>query len=121
MEIYAPLKDIIVWIKSILEKRKLQKKKKLNRFIFNENDLLLALLEKSRKDGTLKCGLKCSDILNEIPKEKSTNITLEIIKKAINKHLAQGNISSLSLDKDCNYILTKQGYQNAEYYEKSII
>ncbi len=52
MDFYAPIKDFVLFLKSLWQKWKINKQKKLIKSAFNEEDILLVLLEKAYKDGT---------------------------------------------------------------------
>lgn len=71
MDFYAPLKDFVLWIKSLWKKRQFNKQKKLNNTTFNSEDILVALLNKTYKDGNMFMGLSSLEIFNHIPKEKT--------------------------------------------------
>lgn len=80
---------------------------------------MVALLNKAYKDGNTFLGLSYLEIFNNLPKEKTTNITIDDIHASINQHLVKENIESATLDADCNYILTDTGHYAAEEYSKS--
>lgn len=104
---YAMVKDIYkVFCKLITKWRGISK--------FQENDILMILLNNAINVAGADRGLKINDIYNKLPERKRRRTSIQSVKYSLNKLHQRKYIEKMTLDPDSNYRLTDKGRDKIE-------